>query len=53
MSKLKAALENVEQGRGFGVFEGLQKKGACTVAITFDGNDSLCCGCCGYVKCEA
>lgn len=41
MSKLKAALENVEQGRNFGVFEGLQKKGACTVAITFDGKDSL------------
>ncbi len=37
MPKLRAAIENVEQGRAFAIFEGLQKKGTCTVAITFDG----------------
>lgn len=41
MVKLRAALENIEQGRGFVVFEGLQKKGTCTVAITFDGGDAI------------
>jgi DNA-binding IclR family transcriptional regulator len=41
MPKLRAALENIEQGKGYAVFEGLQKKGTCTVAITFDGRDSL------------
>ncbi len=37
MPKLRAAIENLEIGRSYGVFEGLQKKGTCTVAITFDG----------------
>ncbi len=41
MPKLRAALENIEQGKGYAVFEGLQKKGICTIAITFDGKDSL------------
>lgn len=37
MPKLRAALETVEQSNGFAVFEGLQTKGTCIVAITFDG----------------
>ncbi len=37
MPKLRAAIENIEQGRAFGIFEGLQKKGVCTLAVTFDG----------------
>lgn len=37
MPKLRAAVENIEQGRAFGIFEGLQKKGACTLAVTFSG----------------
>ena len=41
MAKLRAALENIEQGRGYAVFEGLQKKGTCTIAVTFDGGDAL------------
>ncbi len=41
LPKLRAVLENIEQGKGFSVFEGLQKKGTCTIAINFDGADSL------------
>jgi hypothetical protein len=37
MPKLRAAIENVEQGKAFAIFEGLQKKGTCTVAVTFNG----------------
>ena len=37
MAKLRAALEDIEQGQGFGVFEGLQVRGNCAVAMSFDG----------------
>ncbi len=37
MAKLRAVLEDVEQGQGFGVFEGLQVRGNCAVSLSFDG----------------
>ena len=37
MAKLKAALEDIEQGQSFGVFEGLQVRGNCAVTLSFDG----------------
>jgi len=37
MPKLRAAIETVEQGRSYSIFEGLQKKGTCTLAVTYDG----------------
>jgi hypothetical protein len=37
MAKLRAALEDIEQGQGFGVFEGLQVRGNCVVTLSFDG----------------
>ena len=37
MAKLRAALEDIEQGQGFGVFEGLQVRGNCAVSLSFDG----------------
>jgi len=39
--KFLAALENVENGKTYALFEGLQKKGTCTIAITYDGKDAL------------
>lgn len=36
VAKLKATLENIQEGNGHAVFEGLQS-GQCTVSIKFDG----------------
>jgi len=41
MPKFRAVLENVEQGNAYALFEGLQKKGTCTIAITYDGKDTV------------
>ncbi len=37
MAKLRAALEDVEQGQAFGIFEGLQRRGNCALTLSFDG----------------
>jgi hypothetical protein len=37
MAKLRAALEDVENGQGFEVFEGLQTYECCVVCMTFNG----------------
>ena len=37
MSKFRAALEDVEQGQCFDVFEGLQFRGNCSLTLSFDG----------------
>ncbi len=38
MAKLRATLEDIENGQAFNVFEGLQVRGNCAVSISFDGN---------------
>lgn len=41
MVKLRAELENIEQGNAFYVFEGLQTRGFCGVMISFDGEKAF------------
>ena len=39
MAKLRAALETIEQGQSYKVFEGLQRDGACCVFIIYEGEN--------------